>query len=197
MSLVVYHQTIADNFDVDPNYFTDSGSVGILAGTLVGLNTSPFTPTTGYAVPASGALNAASAPVGLAGDSIESTYKTTAYSAQVVISGSGATAWTQNNVANYFNETLASGKITVYTVGGVFATDQYVGNTLYVPGMALYAASGTNTGLFTTVDPGGGRRVGYVKAAPAQIPSGVPGSGSNSVNGSLALGTYLTVILNF
>jgi hypothetical protein len=195
MSIIVLQHTVADNFDVDPSY-TVAGSGRMLAGSLVGLNAS------GYVYQA-GTTNAVY-PLGIAGDSVSDEYKTSAFSAQLVISPTGAKRWTQDRVDNYFNETLASGKMTVYTTGGRFGTDQYVVGRTYAPGTPLYANA---SGLFT--DAAGStacsRTVGYVLASPGGWESGVPGAdaatgwdGSSiaNINGSMALGPYLFVQLS-
>jgi len=114
---------------------------------------------------------------GIAGD----TKSTTASSMPGVASG-----W-QNRASDYFDETKASAKITVYHSGGEFATDQY--NTTNVtdssvPGTVLY---GSATGILDTADPLGTAQVVAVllKAAGA-YPSGVPGV---DINGDIALGS--------
>lgn len=181
MAIIVKQAGITDNFDVDPNY-SISGSGAIYAGMLVTLNSS------GYVAKA-GAANA----LGIAGDAIASEYQTTAFSADLVISPTGKTRWTQNRVENYFDETAASGKMTVYTGSGRFATDQFVTGASYVPGEKLYS---NGSGKFTRTDPGSGRVVGYVLEVAHEEPSGVPGADSPAVSGSMSLGTYLTVQLS-
>lgn len=181
MSIIVLHHTVADNFEVDPNY--DVSSSGRLsAGSLVALNAS------GY-VEAAGKTNA----LGIAGDSLSDEYKTTAYSDELVISPTGAKRWTQNRIDNYFNETLASGKMTVYTTGGLFGTDQYVASDTFVPGAMVYSDA---EGQVTTDSSGGARSVGFVRTVPGEYPSGVPGVDAPSVQNSISLGSYLFVQLS-
>ena len=62
----------------------------------------------------------------------------------------GAQRFTQNRVADNFNEVLASGKMTVYHGGGEFWTDQYEtlhdnGTSIadYIPGTRLFCSTGT------------------------------------------------------
>lgn len=186
MSIIVLQHTIADNFDVDPTYDPTLNGP-IYAGTLVGLNSSGYLKLAGLAD-----------ALGIAGDSIADEYKTTAYSADLVISPTGAKRWTQNSVANYFNETVASGKMTVYTTGGLFATDQYVTTASYTPGTTLYSNA---SGLFTSVNGGSARPVGYVSKVPQEYASGVPGVDvvpgvTASVDNSISLGKYLFVQLS-
>jgi len=186
MSLIVLQHTIADNFQVNPAW-TVALDGPLYQGSLVGLDSSSYVKLAGL-----------SDGLGIAGDSIADEYQTTAYSAQLVISPSGATRWTQNRIDNYFNETLASGYMTVYTTGGRFATDQFVSGLTYTPGTTLYS---NGAGLFTSVQaPAVGsvntRRVGYVLDAPGAYPSGVPGADSPSVDLSMSLGTYLIVQLS-
>ena len=184
MALIVLHHTIADAFDVDPDY-SISGSGRILAGALVGLDTN------GYVALASGTVT----PLGIAGDSISDEYRTTAYGADLVISPSGAKRWTSNRVSDMFNETLASGKMTVYVGSGRFATDQYtVGDSgLNTLGAKVYSSA---AGQFQSGTSPQSRPCGYVVAAPAAYPSGVPGVDSPSVQNSMSLGTFLTVHLS-
>jgi hypothetical protein len=64
--------------------------------------------------------------------------------------------FTQNRVADQYNEVLASGKMTVYHSGGEFWTDQYeVTNsasaaTTFTPGFTVWSSSvAANLGMFT------------------------------------------------
>jgi hypothetical protein len=186
MAIIVLQHTVADNYQVDPNYSIILSGM-ILAGSLIGLN------SFGY-VQLAGLTN----PLAIAGDSLANEYHTTPYSADLVISPNGHTRWTQNSVANYFNETVASGMMTAYTTGGRFATDQYVNSAVYTPGAVLYS---NGSGLFTSVNGGSARTVGYVAAVPAEFPSGVPGTDVipgvvNTADNSISLGTYLIVQLS-
>ena len=131
---------------------------------------------------------------GIAGDSATTTGPNKSYGASVVVNSAGGTRATQNRVSDFFNETVGSGKITVYAGIGEFYTDQYNTSGSYTPGAKLYTAA---TGKLTNSD-GGGNCIGHTIDGPRAYPSGVPGvddfgvSGvTSSVNGSLALGTYL------
>lgn len=107
--------------------------------------------------------------------------------------------FTQNRVADNYNETLASGKMTVYHSGGQFWTDQYElvqsdGTTLttFHIGGRLYASRDAETvnaalepegqaaGRFTDQAGGAGTAgaevLGITIAAPVDYPSGVPGT---------------------
>lgn len=184
MSIIVLQHTVTDNFDVDPSWnLSTQGRIS--AGALVGLDSSGF-------VKKAGAADA----LGIAGDSLSDEYQTTAYSAELVI-GAGRKVgadyiapmrWTQNRIDNYFNETLASGKMTVYTTGGLFGTTEYVVGQTYTPGTKLYS---NGSGRFTTTDPGAGRVIGYVRVTPGEYPSGIPGVDSPAVQNSMSLGKYL------
>ena len=124
-------------------------------------------------------------PYGIAGDT-----KSTSASAMPGI-GSG---W-QNRVSDYFDETKASGKMTVYHSGGEFATDQFATNVASAAIMApLYGVNG----VLDTVDTLGSTGVvaKLVKSA-GTYPSGVPGT---DLNGDMALGgdnnnTYIDIKL--
>lgn len=176
-------------------------------------------------------------PVGIAGDSRSS--GTTSYTpesgsslnqADTFVKGTDndgalimgaygdAVRYTQNRVADNYNEVLASGKMTVYHSGGEFWTDQYEVTqtsiaTVFTPGFAVYAsqvAAAGNRGLFTdqigTVATNAGEPghcVGLALTSPTAYPSGVPGTGPNAVGfsalpeggNSLSWGNFLHVKL--
>ncbi len=100
--------------------------------------------------------------------------------------------FTQNKIADNYNETLASGKMTVYHSGGEFWTDQYEtihanGTTVsqFTPNARLWC-SGVETagtalepnigGRFTDEQAQSGIATGIVITAPLNYPSGVPGT---------------------
>ena len=124
-------------------------------------------------------------PYGLAGD----TKSTSASSMPGIYTG-----W-QNRVSDYFDETKASGKMTVYHSGGEFATDQFATNVASATIMApLYGVRGT----LDTVDANDTEViVGRLVKAAGTYPSGVPGV---DLNGDMALqgensNTYIEVKL--
>jgi hypothetical protein len=90
----------------------------------------------------------------------------------------------QTRVSDGFDETKASGRMTVYHSGGVFASNEFdtasggigVNDPLYVN------ASGN-----LTKTPGF-QIVAYCTVAPGPYESGVPGT---DINGSMSLGSYL------
>ena len=106
MALIVEYHVVADMYPV--------GAASITAGMLVqnaanGVVAAP----TGAAV---GTL------LGIAGDSaLDEAGQTTAYSAEVTIGANGAgSRYTENRVSDFYDETVASQKITVYNGGGKF-----------------------------------------------------------------------------
>jgi len=125
------------------------------------------------------------APYGIAGDT-----KSTSASAMPGI----ASGW-QNRASDSFDETSASGKMTVYHSGGEFATDQFSSNVSSATvGDALYANAGV---LCTAAESTVSGVVGRLVQAAGTYPSGVPGV---DLNGDQALGgensnTYLEVKL--
>src|ERR1035437_4112361 len=176
MALIVLHHTVVDNFDVDPTFVVTSSN-RMLAGSLVGLNSSGFVARAG-SVGASGVQ-----PLGIAGDSLSDEYRTTAYSTELIagrgvkLSDGTYTApkrYTSNRVSDFFNETLSSGKMSVYTGAGRFATDQYVPSDSWTgkQGVKVYSNS---AGLFTLSTGTSALPVGYVLMAPTEYSSGVPG----------------------
>ena len=132
---------------------------------------------------------------GIAGDSSISTGPNKPYGASVVVNGAGGTRGTSNRVSDFFNETVGSGKMTVYTGIGEFFTDQYESGVSFTAGAALYVKS---TGKLTSASSGMGNQIGVTIDGPRAYPSGVPGvddggvTGANTtINGSLSLGSYL------
>jgi hypothetical protein len=112
-------------------------------------------------------------PYGLAGD----TKSTTASSMPGI-----ATGW-QNRVSDYFDETKASGKMTVYHSGGEFATDMFNANVASATIMApLYGVNGQLDTVDTNTT---GVIVARLVQAAGAYPSGVPGI---DINGDQALG---------
>lgn len=183
MGLIEIYHVVADQIEVDPDFATDT-----VEGMVVGLTTSG---TKTVAAPSStgGTTNA----YGLAGDTQSNTQAGTPYAADLVIGANGPvtnpvarTRSTGNRVSDLFDETLASGLITVYTGGGKFATDQYDTTASYTVGAAVQVSA--TAGIVTS--GGGGATLGVIVEAPKAYPSGVPGT--DTTDGSLSLGNYLT-----
>jgi hypothetical protein len=108
--------------------------------------------------------------------------------------GTADTVNFQNRASDYFDETKASGKMTVYHSGGEFATDQFATNVASAaPGTYLYANA---NGVLDTYDAAGLQwkgvtgstgvvpPCGIVLKADGSYPSGVPGI---DINGDQAL----------
>ena len=123
--------------------------------------------------------------VGVSGDT-----KATGESGMPFVGGSNAAGF-QNRVSDGFDETKASGQITVYHSGGTFASNQYVAGS-YVVGDQLYVGTGANAGKLTKTDPGLAQVVAECKKVPGPYDSGVPGL---DVNGSITMGDYIEFIL--
>ena len=97
--------------------------------------------------------------------------------------------FTQNRVSDAYNETVASGRMTVYHgAGGKFYTDQFKNGEDWTVGAPVYVSSG---GLFTCSSEKT-TPVGICFAAPAAYPSGVPGT--DTLDGSINLGFYVGII---
>jgi len=196
MSLIVLQHTVVDNFDVDPA-FTVNSTNRILAGAIVGLDSN------GYVALATNSTVGVQ-PLGIAGDSISDEYKTTAYSADLIVGRgrklaggtySAPKRWTSNRVSDFFNETLSSGKMSVYTGAGRFATDVFVDTDQWSgsSGKKVYT---TSAGKFT-LTASTSRVVGYVLKEPTEYSSGVPGVDSPTAGeGSMSLGQFLQVQLS-
>jgi hypothetical protein len=170
MALIPKYHTAVAMFPVDP---ADTAAIHagtltnvIKSGMVVGLNTS------GYVKKSTIAASTAP-PIGLAGDTLHATTGYTAYAASLLVSSGGTKKSSQNRVSDYFDETLCSGLMTVYIVGGEFYTDQISG-TVASAGLALYAEPGS-TGLVITSSAGSAVQIGRTTTALINYPSGVPG----------------------
>lgn len=226
MALIEVFHVVASQYPVDTNSATD-----IPQGRIVSLDANGQVTLSPVASAVTGPY-----PVGIAGDTRSA--GTTSYTPE---SGSPLNAqqdltvatdlegslilgaygdsqrFTQNRVADNYNEVLASGKMTVYHSGGEFWTDQYLtidqdaAATTFVPGFTVWSSSvAANLGMFTDnecVDPtqenDQSHRVGLSLTSPTGYPSGVPGTGASAVGfqalpeggNSLAWGNFLHVKL--
>jgi hypothetical protein len=176
MALIVEQHVVADQ------YITSAAvqATGMAAGQSVALNAA------GEVIQATAALKAA--VVGIAGDSLlTAAGQTTAYSAEVVIGAVDAdtarSRWTSNRVSDMYDETLASGKMTVYNGGGKFwlSDDLFADASALAVGNALEAANGGTYAVGTT------NVIAQVVGLAQEYPSGVPGT--DTTDGSIALGT--------
>ena len=184
MALIVEYHVNADMYPT---------TAGISAGMLVTLNAA------GAVVPApTGTVGNCKICLGIAGDSsLTAAGQTTAYSAQVTIGADGAaTRWTENRVSDFYDETVASQKMTVYNGGGKFhISEDLWDNTAasVAPGQTLQC-SGTTDGEWndatTAVDD---NIVAVAASANTAYDSGVPGT--DTTDGSITLGNYVPVVL--
>ena len=197
MALIEEYHLVADMY---PIHAAPSAAEEIIEGMFVALESD------GTAVTADGAVDWA---IGVAGDSSENSTGHTQWTADMTIRGTAdftdpnnpdfvaSHRATANRVSDFFDETLASGKITVYTGGGRFSTDQYVASeeSDFDPSDKLYVGTGANVGLLTVTASTQKQVVGICVKAPSAYPSGVPGT---DVEGSMSLGTYLSFqLVNF
>jgi hypothetical protein len=180
MALIVELHVLADQYPV--------GASAIKAGMLVGL-------TNGLAVPLPTNANPDQVALGIAGDSkLTSAGQTTAYSDQVVIGADGAgSRWTENRVSDFYDETLASQKITVYNGGGKFwiSADLFDNDGAGMTAGTLLKGSGSTAGEWV----GSGTDddvVGLAVSGLTAYPSGVPGT---DIDGHMTLGNFINVVL--
>ena len=186
MALIVEYHVVADMYPI--------GHDAISAGMIVRLNAA------GLIIP-SVTANAVD-NLGIAGDSaLAAAGQTTAYSDQVTLgagggwqSGTVANRWTENRVSDFYDETTASSKMTVYNGGGKF----WVSDDLIAPASAApaigneFESSGVTAGNWLVAGAGAGQTVGICTGAAQAYPSGVPGT---DVQGSITLGDYFCVQL--
>jgi hypothetical protein len=112
---------------------------------------------------------------GVAGD----TFSETASAMPGISSG-----W-QNRVSDGYNETRASGKITVYHSGGEFATDQFVDTDMDSTKLGHYLKADATGVLAYDGAAKTASSVAQLTRAAGAYPSGVPGV---DINGDIALG---------
>lgn len=167
MALIEQFHVVADHFPVD------SSVTNLIEGMMVMLNSS------GNAVKATGASGTRC--LGVSGDT-----KSTSLSGLPSTNDSSQGAFV-NRVSDSFDETRASGRITVYHSGGKFASNQYEASpTLaYAVGLPLYVSANAKV---TTDASANSQIIGTVTAVPAAYASGVPGI---DINGSITLGNYI------
>tara|TARA_Y100000310_G_scaffold55023_1_gene50416 strand:+ start:6475 stop:7032 length:558 start_codon:yes stop_codon:yes gene_type:complete len=183
MAIIVEQHVVADRY---------VPASAITAGHLVTQNAA------GQAVSAvAGSTDA----IGVAGDSwLAAEGQTTAYSDQVTIGSTDSSTprqrWTENRVSDFYDETRASGLITVYHGGGKF----WILNTLFdsdatdvVPGDKLQVtAAGTAGEWGRGAGDVAGEIVGMAVGASQAYQSGVPGT---DIQGSITLGNFVPVTL--
>lgn len=144
-------------FVVATEYPIASDETAIKMGQLVQMNTAGTVE-----------LGTSGVILGLAGD----TNSSTAASMPGVYDG-----W-QNRVSDSFNETKASGLMTVYTNGGEFATDMFEDDVLTADlGAYLYASASGNLQAGISGTP-----IAVLTRAAGPYPSGVPGVDVPSYN---------------
>ncbi len=178
MAIIVEQHVVADHYPV--------GGTSITAGMCVEF-------AAGLVVPA---VTTSEAAIGIAGDSFLSAEgQTTAYSAQVVIGANGAAnRWTENRVSDFYNETAASQRITVYTGGGKFwvSTDLFDAPAGVTAGNLMQA--GTGVGYWAgSAGNNANDFIAIAASSTTAYPSGVPGT--DTTDGSITLGNYISLIL--
>jgi len=180
MAIIVEQHVIADRY---------VPSAAITAGMLVSLTTA------GQAVAA--VVNDTTA-IGVAGDSwLAAEGQTTAYSDQVTIGSTDSSTprqrWTENRVSDFYDETRASGLITVYHGGGKFFISEDLIDTVagIAPGDKMQV--GATAGFWAEgAGHNAGDFVGTAVAANGAYQSGVPGT---DIQGSITLGNFVAIAL--
>jgi hypothetical protein len=194
MALIPKYHSVVGQYPLDPSDISavngGTNTNAIIQGMVVGLSTS------GYVKVASGSGGGSStvAPLGLAADTLHSSRGYNAYSDSLVVNSAGSRKYTQNRVSDYFNETLGSGLMTVYLVGGEFYTDQVSASAVLTPGISLYAelsgSTSAGTGLVTHSSAASNVKVGVTTTGLINYPSGVPGvDGGSASDYSMPLAT--------
>lgn len=178
MALIPLYFPVVDSFDIDPD------TLAIKEGMLVAIN--------GAAGVRRVTTGDDAKVLGLAGDT-----KSTSASSMPGVS----TGW-QNRASDTYDETKASGKLTVYHSGGTFVTDQFVDTTMDTAGVYLVADETTGTLKYGGTDPStllnaGTPPVAMLLVAAGAYPSGVPGTDTNndSALGGDNTNQYITIKL--
>ncbi len=172
MALIPLYHVIADEVPV-------SSAASIMMGSFVKLS---GTATAPVIIQATGV--ASEIAYGVAGDTKNTSTPGIPSTNPAHIGVDGTEVKFTNRVSDPYDETRASGKITVYHSGGKFATDQYDTTLTYAPGEPLYVGA---AGKLQNVNAGSGQIVGRVVSEGAYM-SGVPGI---DINGDISLGDYL------
>ena len=178
---------IIDEYEVDPDWDFDVDG-RVIAGSVVALQSSG---TNVYIK----LCTTSDEPIGLAADSLTDRAPTSdsdiqrPYQDNVIVNRQGATQYTSNRVADFYNETKASGKMSVYHGGGTFATNQYDTADSLLVGDKLYS---NVDGDVSKVNAGSQTVVAVVVKPVGAIESGVPGT---DISGSISLGNFLTLQL--
>jgi len=182
MALYELYHVVADYYDVNPDHDFDADG-RIIEGMAVTLDSS------GFVQPS----NATDVVFGLAGDTLTDRAPASAaelhrpYQAALIINPQGATRFTSNRVSDFYDETRASGKLTIYHGGGKFASDQVAAGISFAPGDSIRSNA---TGLLTTA--GASTVIGIATSDVGDLESGIPGT---DIKGSIALGDYVTFTL--
>jgi len=179
MALIVEYHVVAEMYPV--------GTEAISAGMLVQLNAA------GNVIPITGADSTIA--LGVAGDSaLAAEGQTTAYSDQVTIGADGANSrWTENRVSDFYDETAASAKITIYNGGGKFwISSDLVGAASAAVAVNSLMESSATAGAWDVGAAAASQVVGICVSGVTGYPSGVPGT---DVDGSITLGDYFAVSL--
>lgn len=166
---------LIEKFVVIADHYAVASGQTIIEGQWVELNSS------GEIIIANG--SAAEVALGVAADTKSTSTSGLPSTNNAFIGASAVSSAFVNRVSDTFDETKASGKMTVYHSGGVFASDRYngsiaVNDDLYVD----------TDGDLTATPSTSAQIVAYCVKAPGAYPSGVPGI---DVNGDLTLGNYL------
>jgi hypothetical protein len=182
MALIPEYFVIADMYPVS--------SSAVTAGMIVALNSS------GQVVPAPTSTSVGQAAIGIAADSsLDAAGQTTAYSAQVTVGADGAgSRWTENRVSDFYDETVASQKITVYNGGGKFwvSEDLFDAAASVTPGTPL-GISNVTAGEWEESSVTDDDICGIAVGSNTAYDSGVPGT--DTTDGSISLGNYIPLIL--
>ena len=171
MALIPKYHLVAAHFSVTAHQ-------EIIAGMVVKLDVN------GSVVIADGSTNEVA--LGLAGDT-----KSTSVSGLPSTNASSQGAFV-NRVSDTFDETKASGRMTVYHSGGEFATNEYEAGTYAINDPLYVSANGklTKTPNIST------QIIGYVTQVPGPYDRGVRGLDTlPPESGSMSLGNYLELKL--
>jgi hypothetical protein len=169
MALIPLFHVVADHYTVEPGEEIIEGDwvkIDSTSGNIVKCDT------------------AGEEPLGIAGDT-KSTSTSGLASTNDAVGAQGATSAFVHRVSDMYDETKASGRITVYHGGGKFATNRY-GTVATTPGVKLYV---DGDGKTTTTSAGDAYVVGRLVTIPGAYDSGVPGLDTS--NNSMSLGNFL------
>jgi hypothetical protein len=185
MALYEYFTVVADEYPVGGATTTGTN---VVEGSIVRMNTS------GKIILPEAAGTYRSSIIGIAGDTKQAVSGQTPYASNVIVNPDGGTRGTVNRVSDMYDETGASGLITVYHSGGKFATDQIDATVTSSLNAGTLLSTDADGKLTTSGNNATNAIAMLVGVGSGALPMGVPGTNGAGSN-DMGMGTYAIVKL--